>query len=173
MQIMYKPSEIIGLPMEGGGPHDGGLGKLKVKLYHSFKESCRSSYCTEVDNFSILLSVSGSICQYGSECIKNVRHSRKLRIIHAEVVIPVEAWEGKTPNELKLYLSRRVREALVCCIDRAIKNKLIIDKDALLMDIDKGIKSFTEIEYSLEDVRDPFIEAALAAIDEFRARKSK
>lgn len=161
-----KP-ETIGLPMSSG-PHCGGINKMKVSLFQLFKKYCSTTYCDDLDCFSIQLSVSSKLHDYGEERVYNVRHNKKRNYISSEIVIPIGRWDGVPAEEIKNYLSSKVLNALELSIERAIKNKLKIDKDKLLNDVNIAIKEFNLLSFSNEKNDDNFTNNVLSFIEKFK-----
>ncbi|MBO7924594.1 hypothetical protein C7Y69_21295 [Alteromonas sp. KS69] len=138
---------IISIGGQAGGPKDGGIGRIKVDLYKALRDSCSTTYCEAVDEYSPVLRVDGSIQKFGDEEITRLRFAKKQRYITADIQIPEAVWSGKTKNELRDYIAQKVRESIVLFVARLKKDKIEVDEDSLFRDIDVGISQFTSISY--------------------------
>jgi len=147
--MWYSDLGTISIGAQCGGPYDGGLGTLKVDLYKLLVRHCKRTYCPGVDHFALLLNISGSIDQFGPGGIQRIRRSKKKRYIAADIVVPESAWQGRTVDALKAYLSAQVREALSACIARIRKDKDPIDAERLLVRVDKAIAQFKALKHTV------------------------
>jgi hypothetical protein len=145
--MWYDELGVISIGAQCGGPQDGGLSKIKVDLWNLLVRHCRSSYCPAVAHYALALRIDGAIQTFGAEGIERVRRSKRGRYIGADIVIPLSAWQGKSPNELRDYLARQVRAALASCVARLRKDKETVDEAPLFREIDAAIAEFRRIDY--------------------------
>jgi hypothetical protein len=103
---------------------------------------CTRTYCPAIDQFSLVLRVSGIFDDFGPEAIERIRRRRQARYITADIVVPVQRWKGKTERQLKKYLAGKVRSALELLVARLRKDNEEVDDAALFTDIDAGIAEF-------------------------------
>ncbi len=139
--------DIISIGGQAGGPNDGGIKTIKVDLYRAFKKYCKSTYCDAIDQYCPVLRVDGIITKFGPEGISRLRFAKKKRYITVDIQIPESAWQPKSKNEIKFYLSQKVRESLVACVERLKKDRINIKEDLLFSEIDDAIIEFNSIEY--------------------------
>ena len=70
-----------------------------------------------------------------------------------EIIIPEAVWRNRSRNELRDYLARQVRTALLRCVDRLRKDKETVDESRLFGEIDVAISEFTQIDYDRDAMR--------------------
>jgi hypothetical protein len=128
----------IGQQSGGGDP----LMWPKVHLYHMLLKHCTANYCPAIDQFALVLRVSGTYDDFGPEAIERVRRRRPARYITADIVIPIARWFGKTERQLKKYLAGRVRRTLEICVARLKKDKEDVDEKTLFGHVDAAIAEF-------------------------------
>jgi len=138
---------IVSIGVQSGGPKDGGIGKIKVDLYKALRDSCTSTFCKAVDEYSPVIRVDGSIQQFGTEEITRLRFAKKQRYITADIQIPESVWSVKTKNELRDYISQKIRESIELFVARLKKERIEVDAESLFKEIDAGIKYFNNINY--------------------------
>jgi Ankyrin repeats (3 copies) len=131
----------ISIGQQSGGPDDG-LMWPKVHLYMMLAKHCTRTYCPAIDQFSLVLRVSGKFDDFGPEAIEHIRRRRQERYITADIVVPVRRWKGKTEKELKKYLAAQVRTGLERLVARLKKDREDVDDVALFADVDTGIAEF-------------------------------
>jgi hypothetical protein len=56
-------------------------------------------------------------------------------------------WQPKSKNELKLYLSEKLRDSIEVCVRRLKKDNLDVNETKLFSEIDAAIKEFNQIDY--------------------------
>lgn len=145
--MWYEKLGVISIGVQNGGPEDGGLGDIKIDLWRLFVQHCRSTYCPAIAHYALALRIDGEFQRFGVETIDHIRRSKRDRFIGADIVIPDTVWLDKTPNQLRDYLARRVREALQMCVARLQKDKEAVDETRLFGEIDAAIAEFTKIDY--------------------------
>lgn len=139
--------DIISIGGQAGGPKDGGIKSIKVDLYKSLKKYCKSTYCNEVDQYAPVLRVDGEFAKFGPEAITHLRFAKKKRYITVDIQIPENVWQPKSKNEIKLYLSDKLQEAIKICVRRLQKDNLEVNETQLFSEIDFAISEFNQIDY--------------------------
>ena len=137
----------ISIGVQSGGPEDGDIGRIKVDLYKSFKNSCTSTHCDAIDEYAPVIRVDGSIQKFGEEKIARLRFAKKQRYITADIQVPESVWKPKTKNEIRDYIALKIRESIELFVTRLKKEKLEIDDVSLFREIDLGINEFMNINY--------------------------
>ena len=145
--MWYDQLGIISIGCQNGGPEDGGLGDIKVDLWRLFVRHCHSTFCPGIAHFALALRVDGEFQQFGAEAIDHIRRSRRGRFIGADIIIPGSVWRDKSRNQLRDYLAKRVREALVTCVTRLRGDKEPVDEASLFAEIDGALSEFMKIDY--------------------------
>ena len=131
----------ISIGQDSGGPDDG-LMWPKVHLYKMLERHCQASYCAAIDEFALVLRVSGAFQDFGPEAIERLRRSRTGRYISVDIVVPEHVWRHKDERTLKEYLADRVRAALAVCVARLKRDKEPVDEATLFRDVDEAIGAF-------------------------------
>ena len=146
--MWYDKLGIISIGCQNGGPEDGGLGDIKVALWRLFIRHCRSTYCSGIAHYALVLRVDGEFQHFGSESIGHIQRNKRDRFIAADIVVPDAVWRGKSPNQLRDYLAKRVREALQMCVARLRKDKEVVDESSFFREVDTAIHEYTTMDFS-------------------------
>ena len=138
-------TNFISIGCQSGGPNSGGIGEIKVRLYHAFSRHVTSTHCAAIDEYGLVLRVDGAFAKFGSEGIARLRLAKKSRYITADIQIPENVWMPKSECEIMLYLSDVVRRALVQCVLRLKKDKYNVSEVALFTEVDTAITDFLTV----------------------------
>lgn len=133
----------ISIGCECGGPQHGGIPRLKVELYRALEKYVKSTYCDEIDEYSPVFRVDGSLCTYGAEGVHRVRFAKKERYITADIHIPESVWRPKSETELRHYLGSALRSTIETFVTRLKKDGISIAESSLFAEIDAAIYDFT------------------------------
>lgn len=144
MSVPRDSNGVITIGAQCGGPDTGPIGQIKVDLWRSLRDECRESFCPVIDEYALVLRISGSLDDFGPEAIERIKRRRPDRYITADIVIPQSVWRPLTLEQSKHYLASRVREAVAACADRIARDREAIDSVALLACVDTGIARFLE-----------------------------
>ena len=98
---------------------------------------CKGPYSPEVDEFALILRIDGEGWHWDFEGCQKLRRSKKDRYITIDIGVPRNRWENVSPTEMRLYLVGNMEVALRLCIDRLIKDKVEINADGLMADLQK------------------------------------
>jgi hypothetical protein len=145
--MWYDGLGVISIGAECGGPQDGGLGTIKVDLWHAFMRRCSSTHCPAVDHYALALRIDGEFQTFGPEGIERPRRSKKTRCIGTDIVISESTWKNKSGNELRDYLATTIRASLAVCVSRLRKDKELIDEKSLFNEVDSAIEDFQGFDY--------------------------
>jgi hypothetical protein len=129
---------VISIGAQGGGP----LAQLKVDLFLALERHCRAVYCPAIDEFALVLRLSGAYQDFGPEAIECLKRRRPSRYITVDIVVPVQAWIDVARNEQKAYLARQCRAALTMCVDRLKKDKEQVNEELFYHNVDNAIAEF-------------------------------
>ncbi len=129
---------MISIGAQGGGP----LGHLKVDLFLAFERHCRAVYCPAIDEFALVLRLSGPYEDFGPEAIERLKRRRPSRYITVDIVVPVQAWVDLSRQEQKIYLARQCRAALAKCVERLKKDKEKVNEELFYHNVDTAIVEF-------------------------------
>lgn len=131
----------ITIGQDSGGPSDPFMWPT-AHLYHLFEKHCGAIFCPAIDQFALVLRISGRLADFGPEAIERIRRRRPGRYITADIVIPVERWKGKRESAIKKYLAEKVRSALEMCVAKLKKDKETVDDEAMFAAVDRAIEEF-------------------------------
>lgn len=145
--LMTGQTKTVTLAAQLGGPDP------KRRTWHphydlssALGRFCKGPYSTEVDEFAIVLRIDGEFQEFGFDGLKYLRRSRKGRYITIDIGIPRNRWEHRTDREIRQHFAKVVREALVACIQRLLKDRTFVNGDALLSDYDKAADEYLRKE---------------------------
>jgi len=74
---------------------------------------------------------------------------KKQRYITADIQIPESVWQSKSKNKIRDYLALKIREVIELFVARLKKDKLEINEQLLLIEIDQDISEFKKIDYEI------------------------
>ena len=145
--MWYDKLGVISIGAQSGGPDDGGLGHMKVALWQSLCRHCKSSYCPAIAHYALALRIGGEFAEFGAEGIERVRLSKRDRYIGADIVIPREAWQGRSRNVLRDCLAQQVRAALQACVGRLHTERRPVDERQFFAEVDAALAEFQQVDY--------------------------
>lgn len=129
----------------------GGIGSSLYHMSHAirlvklFKEHMQGDYLKTIDEFCVILRVSGDVTDYGGDGPELLRYQKKSRYIKVDFVIPESKWRGRSPEFIKNNFCNGIRECFRLMVERAEKAKELIDKQKLIDDFEKSMALF-EVE---------------------------
>jgi len=137
------PELGIGMGGDYGDPESAALYMpLKQRLNQLFAEHCAKSYCPTVNEFSMILRVSGKIWNFDSEGVERMRRSHKKRYITVDIVIPEKRWRRVPRHKVRDDFAALVRTALLLEVGRLKKDKENVDEVGFRRDVDKVLNRF-------------------------------
>ncbi len=142
MSASRDSKSVITIGAECGGPDTGPMSHIKVDLACALHAECRESFCPTIDQYALVLRISGTLDEFGPESIERIRRRRSGRYITADIVIPEAVWRPLTLDQSKRYLATRVREAVEKCSERLSRDREVIDVASLLATVDAGVARF-------------------------------
>ena len=123
----------VSLACEIGGPHFD-LHSSILQLRRLLAKHCLGPYSEEVLGFALVLRIDGSLKQYGAEGVDRIRRNKKDKYIGADICIPEKRWREVPEAEFNRYLAAAVKSALETCAAYLKKQKVLVDKESLLLD---------------------------------------
>jgi hypothetical protein len=138
---MKKASITLGV-QAGDVASDEATSPAFMSLRRSLAHHCMDTYCHVIDEFAIVLRISGSIWKFEGEGVQKVRINRKGMYITADLVIPENRWQELSIAEFKKYLSKGVEQTIKAMCDRLEQLKISFDAERLNSDVSKAIASF-------------------------------
>jgi hypothetical protein len=139
--------DCITIGCQGGGPETAVVGRSKVELYQALARHVTSTHCDAIDEYGLVLRVSGSLDKFGPEAITRLRFAKKQRYITVDIQIPEDAWRPLSDVELRQYLSARVQEAIRVCIARLEKDGHTVADGELMREVSRAIDEYTDQDY--------------------------
>ena len=136
----------ISIGAQHGGPESKSLMPITGALVKALKGSLTSSHTTAVDHYALALRISGTHTDFGPERIHRIRRNIKERYISCDIDVSVDAWQRRTPDELRGYLVQRVRTAIEASLSRLRKDGETIDEDTLFKELNQAFGRFMEHE---------------------------
>ncbi len=137
------PELGIGVGGDYGDPESAAVYMpMQQRLNELFEEHCAKSYCTAVNEFSMILRVSGRMLDFESEGIERMRRSHKNRYITVDIVIPEKRWRRVPKDKVRDDLAALVRTALVLEVGRLKNDKVDVDEVGFWRDVDKVLNKF-------------------------------
>lgn len=133
----------ISIGCECGGPQDGGIGRLKVELFHALEKHVTSTHCDAVDEYAPVLRVDGEFSTYGPEGIHRVRFAKKSRYITADIQIPESVWRLASEQDLREYLGSALRSAMEEFVARLKKDGVAVVESSIYDQMNAAITEFT------------------------------
>jgi uncharacterized Zn-finger protein len=132
----------ISIGCQGGGPDTGKIGHEKVYLYRMLKKHVKSTYCSAIDHYGLVLRVDGALQRFGDEGLARLRFAKKNRYITVDIQIPESVWRPLSFMETKHYLASQVRAALVTCVNRLKADKHAVGESELFEQVDAAISEY-------------------------------
>lgn len=128
----------------------GYFGPLHSALNKNFRKFLTGKYCKVINEFYMAFRVSGKLVDFESEGPERMRYMSKRNYISIDLVFPESSWKGQDPREVHQLIISGVEECLRLMIERAVKEKEVVDLDGLQRDIKTAIdacRSPESVEY--------------------------
>lgn len=99
------------------------------------QEHCQGSYAKEVIEFGFVLRVDGDLWHWDKEGCERLRRSFKEKYITLDVMMPKKRWEKQDATAIREFLMNNVEEAFRLCVQRLEKDKVKVEKEKLMQDL--------------------------------------
>jgi hypothetical protein len=96
---------------------------------------CIGPYSPEIDEFPIVLRVSGQIWRFEGEGCQRLRLQRKKRYITIDIVMPENRWLGASAADIRTFLARMTEEAIELMIAKLEKSGVKVESEKLRADL--------------------------------------
>jgi hypothetical protein len=126
----------------GGGNSAYYLSPLGRQLNKILKANMCGSYLKTVEEFCIILRVSGPLADFKGDGPEVLRHIKKSRYIKIDLVIPESKWLDRSKESIKQTYSDGIRQCFYLLVERAEKNGELIDRQGLIDDFEKSMTLF-------------------------------
>jgi len=135
-------SPIVSIGAQCGGPEAKLVADLKIPLSQALAKHVKSSHCSAIEEYGLVLRIDGSLDQFGEEGIARLRFAKARRYITVDIQIPQAVWGALSITQLKLYLAGQVKSAMEACISRLKKERCEIDEKQLLEQVNAAIHEY-------------------------------
>jgi hypothetical protein len=126
-------SQTVTLGAQTSGDDDR-TGEPILELRRLLAKHCTGPYCTEVDEFALILRIGGNMQESDFEGCERLRRNRKGKYITVDLGFPSRRWRRASNDRIRAYLAGLVEKGLLCCIQRLEKDKVRVDSTRLLAD---------------------------------------
>lgn len=133
-----------------GGVGDKYFTPLHSGLNKSFRKHIKDGYFKTINELYMAFRVSGHITDFKSEGPERMRYMRKQGYISIDLVFPESSWCRVHPQNVHDLIISGVEECLSLMIDRADKEKELLDRARLEKDIKTAIddcRHFEDMDY--------------------------
>lgn len=117
---------------------------MQKKLNECFVNNIKEGYLKNILKFAIGLRVSGKLCDFQSQGAERLRYLKKTNALTIDLVFAESQWSNADMAELKKIIAQGVTECLELMIEKSAKLGELVDKGALLSDIEKSIDEFLQ-----------------------------
>lgn len=117
---------------------------LRIELNQCFKKNINREYFNTLLKFAIVLRVSGKISDFKSQGAERLRYWKKDKVLSIDLVFSESQWLGVDLSVVRKIPAEGIKECLNLMIERAVKLNEVVDKEALMEDIENALADFLE-----------------------------
>ena len=117
---------------------------LRIELNLCFKKNISREYYNTLIKFAIVLRVSGKISDFKSQDAERLRYWKKDKVLSIDLVFSESQWLGVDLSVVRKITAEGIKESLNLMIERAVKVNEVVDKEALMEDIENALADFLE-----------------------------
>ena len=117
---------------------------LRIELNLCFKKNISREYFNTLIKFAIVLRVSGKISDFKSQDAERLRYWKKDKVLSIDLVFSESQWLGVDLSVVRKITAEGLKESLNLMIERAVKLNEVVDKEALMEDIENALADFLE-----------------------------
>ena len=117
---------------------------LRIELNQCFKKNISREYFNTLIKLAIVLRVSGEISDFKSQGAERLRYWKKDKVLSIDLVFSESQWLGVDLSAVRKIMAEGIKECLNLMIERAVKLNEIVDKEALMEDIENALADFLE-----------------------------
>ena len=117
---------------------------LRIELNLCFKKNISREYYNTLIKFAIVLRVSGKISDFKSQDAERLRYWKKDKVLSIDLVFSESQWLGVDLSVVRKITAEGIKESLNLMIERAVKLNEVVDKEALMEDIENALADFLE-----------------------------
>jgi len=113
-----------------------------LALRKLLREECCGGYSTNIKEFSLVLRIDGCVQAWGMSGADNFAYRKKSSYATADIYLPKDAWEGKSPNAFRRVLASEVKGAINRLAEYIQGQGISVAIDDLNHDIDQALGRF-------------------------------
>jgi len=113
-----------------------------MRLRKELAARCTASYSSAIQEFAIVLRISGSVARFEGEGVQRLRVNRRDAYVTADFVVPEVRWDGVALEDIKRYFAAGAVETLRAMCVHLRKLKIDVDSERLVEDARKATASF-------------------------------
>ena len=117
---------------------------LRIELNQCFKRNISREYFNTLIKLAIVLRVSGEISDFKSQGAERLRYWKKDKVLSIDLVFSESQWLGVDLSVVRKIMAEGIKECLNLMIERAVKLNEVVDKEALMEDIENALADFLE-----------------------------
>ena len=117
---------------------------LRIELNQCFKKNISREYFNTLIKLAIVLRVSGKISDFKSQGAERLRYWKKDKVLSIDLVFSESQWLGVDLSVVRKITAEGIKECLNLMIERAVKLNEVVDKEALMEDIENALADFLE-----------------------------
>ena len=117
---------------------------LRIELNQCFKKNISREYFNTLIKLAIVLRVSGEISDFKSQDAERLRYWKKDKVLSIDLVFSESQWLGVDLSVVRKITAEGIKESLNLMIERAVKLNEVVDKEALMEDIENALADFLE-----------------------------
>ena len=138
-------TDRITLGVQAGGIEaDDVTESAYMPLRKQLAAHCTASYSPTIEEFAIILRISGSLDRFEGEGVQRLRINRKSAYVTADYVMPEERWNGVALTDIRKYLAAAAVEATRAMGQHLVKLKIAVDSSRLDEDVNQAVAAFLE-----------------------------
>jgi len=117
---------------------------MQKKLNDYFKKYIVGEYFKSITKIAIVLRVSGKISDFKSQGAERLKYWKKDKVLSIDLVFSESQWLGVDLSVVRKIPAEGIKECLNLMIERAVKLNEVVDKEALMEDIENALADFLE-----------------------------
>lgn len=117
---------------------------MQKKLNDYFKKYIIGEYFKSITKIAIVLRVSGKISDFKSQGAERLKYWKKDKVLSIDLVFSESQWLGVNLSVVRKITAEGIKECLSLMMERAVKLNEVVDKEALMEDIENALANFLE-----------------------------
>ncbi|NNA32837.1 hypothetical protein [Pseudomonas lundensis] len=117
---------------------------MQKKLNDYFKKYIVGEYFKSITKIAIVLRVSGKISDFKSQGAERLKYWKKDKVLSIDLVFSESQWLGVNLSVVRKITAEGIKECLSLMMERAVKLNEVVDKEALMEDIENALANFLE-----------------------------